>query len=67
MLGRSTVTDESGVHWLSAAVVFVLGVGLLAYGVGRSTGALNWQLPPVAYFAVAIVLFAHAALQLRRS
>ena len=66
MLGRSTATDGPGVHWAMAAVVFVLGVGLLVYGVGRSTGALDWRLPPVAYFAVAVVLFAHAALQFRR-
>ncbi|SDF33020.1 hypothetical protein [Halorientalis regularis] len=65
MLGRSG-TDASGVRWAMATVVFVLGVGLLAYGVGRSTGALDWRLPPVAYFAVAVVLFAHAALQFRR-
>ncbi|WP_424016929.1 hypothetical protein ACOZ4N_13720 [Halorientalis pallida] len=65
MLGRS-VADDSGVRWAMAAVVFVLGVGLLAYGVGRSTGAIDWRLPPIAYFAVAVVLFAHAAFQFRR-
>lgn len=66
MFGRSDLSDGGGVYWVMTAVVFVLGVGLLAYGVGGVTDVIDWRLPPVAYFAVAIVLFVYAAFLFRR-
>lgn len=65
----TAMPDDSNVSTLEralAGVQLVVGVGLLAYGVGRLTDTVTYELPAAGYFLASIVMFAYAALLVRR-